>query len=49
MARQMERFHGNLPDVNKAVNLQFNVSSDGVKPTGAITFTMNGTSLGTRQ
>ena len=36
-----------LTDVNKAVSLQFNVSSVGVEPTGTITYTMNGTSLGT--
>ena len=36
-----------LTDVNKAVSLQFNVSSVGAEPTGTITYTMNGTSLGT--
>ena len=36
-----------LTDVNKAVSLQFNVSSVGVEPTGTITYTMNGRSLGT--
>ena len=36
-----------LTDVNKAVSLQFNVSSVGAEPTGTITYKMNGTSLGT--
>jgi hypothetical protein len=36
-----------LTDANKAVSLQFNVSSVGAEPTGTITYTMNGAFLGT--